>query len=106
MDAMAWQAQETEEEQMLSGIADGGVRWRQRQRRTENSQQQQVWTPGAHPAHVSAVEPRSCDRVEVPPSSCPPEPNPANGAESAAHDLQAAEEADPRKGFAAGALGT
>ena len=50
--------------------------------------------------------PRSCDRVEVPPSSCPPEPNPANGAESAAHDLQAAEEADPRKGFAAGALGT
>lgn len=170
---------------MLSGIADDGVRWRRRQRRTENGQQQQVQTAGAHPAHVSAVEaqraatsqvrgdcgtgqaraeckvqtkargmsvlrrgarwlprdadhawpeappwrraaqrrqcgcdpkrdrhspstriPRSCDRVEVPPSSCPPEPNPANGAESAAHDLQAAEEADPRKGFAAGALGT
>ena len=41
---------------MLSGIADGGVRWRRRQRRTENGQQQQVRTPGAHPAHVSAVE--------------------------------------------------
>ena len=51
---------------MLSGIADGGVRWRRRQRRTENGQQQQVRTPGAHPAHVSVVEAQQGSHVTGP----------------------------------------